>query len=376
MQSIVAGARHRLRWRNADALIGPVAERAQIARVLAYLFGFGGLLLLFTLLLPGSSGRDEVALVGVAFAAIAFAGVLVAGYDRLPMWFLTVAPGAGSVLVGLVICFAGPDASAPYALYFAWVVIASAGFLSRAATAVHGAVVVGVYAVAIEIVGPSATPSGLALAMTAGTALVAAVVMAGIAAQTRELVVRLDDAARTDPLTGLDNRRALRYDFERELARADRTRRPLSLVVLDLDHFKRFNDALGHLAGDEALRRLAEILEEVTRASEIAARLGGEEFAIVAPETDEAGAIALAERVRIAVQSEFADATPPLTVSCGIAIHHPGARPDVDLFAVADRALYAAKDAGRNRVEVALAERPPLELAELDELAEQPAHAS
>ena len=170
VQSIVAGARHRLRWRNAEALIGPVAERAQIARVLAYLFGFGGLLLLFTLLLPGSSGRDEVALVGVAFAAIAFAGVLVAGYDRLPMWFLTVAPGAGSVLVGLVICFAGPDASAPYALYFAWVVIASAGFLSRAATAVHGAVVVGVYAVAIEIVGPSATPSGLALAMTAGTA--------------------------------------------------------------------------------------------------------------------------------------------------------------------------------------------------------------
>jgi diguanylate cyclase (GGDEF)-like protein len=362
VQTAIGVARRRLDWREADLRLGAAAERATIARTLAYLFGFGGVLLVLTLLLDGSPDRNAGALVLIGVAAVAFAAVLVVGYDRLPMRFLIVAPAAGSVLVGLVIGFAGPEASAPYAMYFAWVVIASAGFLSRTATAIHGLIAVAVYAIALAIVGPSMVPSGLALAMTAGTAAVAAVVMAGIAGQTRDLVARLDDAARTDPLTGLDNRRALRDEFERELARADRTRRPLALITLDLDHFKRFNDAFGHLAGDDALRRLARILDEVTRAIEVAARVGGEEFAVVAPETDAAGAIALAERVRLSVQSEFADSSPPLTVSCGIAVHRPGRRTPLDLFAAADRALYAAKRAGRNRVEVA-DERPPLELA-------------
>ena len=134
--------------------------------------------------------------------------------------------------------------------------------------------------------------------------------------------------------------------------------------MLDIDHFKLYNDAHGHLAGDEALQRVATILEEITRSIEIAARIGGEEFAIIAPDADEAGGRALAERLRLAVASEFATTKPSLTVSCGIAIHRPGitkSRRD-DLFGAADRALYAAKAAGRNRVEVA-DPRPPLELA-------------
>lgn len=356
-------AHPRLGWHGADRPLSSASERAAIARTLAFLFGVGGALLSITLLMAGSPQRDEWPLVAVAAAVIALAGVLAAGDDRLPMWSLAVSPSVGSVLVGLVICFAGPEASAPYAMYFAWLVIVSAGFLSRKLTAIHGLVAVGVYALAIEIAGPSLIPTGLALAMTAGTAVVATVVMAGIAAQTRDLVARLDDAARTDPLTELDNRRALREHFEREIARADRTRRPLALLVFDVDCFKRYNDAFGHPAGDDALRRLARILDDVTRSTEIVARFGGEEFAVVAPDTDEAGAVALAERIRIAVESEFADSTAPLTVSCGIAVHRPGGRSEIDLFAAADFALYAAKDAGRNRVEVAEHERPLLELA-------------
>lgn len=197
--------------------------------------------------------------------------------------------------------------------------------------------------------------------MLAGTAAVAAGVMAGLAAQVREFVSRLEDDARTDPLTGLDNRRALREQFERELARTKRTRRPMSLIVLDLDHFKAFNDAFGHLAGDDALKRVARIIDDVTRSIEITARIGGEEFAVVAPDTDEAGAIALAERVRIAIASEFSGARPLLTMSGGIAVHRPAMRTPRDLFAAADRALYDAKAGGRNRVEVD--ERPPLEFA-------------
>ena len=332
--------------------------------MLAYLFGSGGLLLLLTLALPGADGRESLALAFVAVTALGIATLLVAGFDRLPWWFLVITPSLGTVLVVLVICFGGPEASAAYAMYLAWAVIAAAGYLSRATTAVHGAIAVAGYWVALEIVGPSGIPMALPLAMAAGTAAVAAFVMAGLAGQLRTVVSALEDAARTDPLTGLRNRRALREEFNRELARADRTRRPLALVVLDIDHFKLYNDAYGHLAGDEALQRVATILEEITRSIEIAARIGGEEFAIIAPDADEAGGSALAERLRLAVASEFATTKPSLTVSCGIAIHRPGitkSRRD-DLFGAADRALYAAKAAGRNRVEVA-DPRPPLELA-------------
>ncbi len=307
VKQAVNGARERLDWRTAEVALDPDRQRGEIARTLAYLFGFGGLLLAFTLVLSGAPGRDEAAMAAVAFLALVVAASLIVAYDRMPMWGLTLAPAVGSLLVGAIICFAGPEASAAYALYFAWVVIAAANYLTRTATALHGAFAVIVYAVAIGIAGQGPAPAGLGIAMLAGTAAVAALVMAGLAARVRALVARLEDDANTDPLTGLDNRRALRQQFERELARSERSRRPLTLVVCDLDRFKHFNDARGHVAGDDALRRVAGLVEEVTRSSEAAARIGGEEFAILAPDTDEPGAIALAERLRIAIESEFAD---------------------------------------------------------------------
>jgi diguanylate cyclase (GGDEF)-like protein len=353
VKRMISVARDRLDWRDPEHHLGLPGQRGAIARTLAYLFAFGGLLLLATLALPGSPERDSAALAAVAVAAFAAAAGLIIGYDGLPWWVLAVAPAMGTALVVLVIAFAGPEASAPYAMYLAWVVIAAAGYLSHWGTAAHGAIAVAGYWLALELAGPSIAPEGLQLAMTAGTAAVAAFVMAGLAAQMRAAVTRLEDAARTDPLTGIDNRRALGDEFARELARAERTRRPMALVILDLDHFKRYNDALGHPAGDEALKRVATILDEITRSIEVTARIGGEEFAIVAPETDEAGAIALAERLRLRVQSEFASSDPPLTVSCGVAIHRPGIRRHDDLVEAADRALYAAKRAGRNRVQLA-----------------------
>lgn len=360
--SALRTARRRLDWRTAEIGPDPELQRGVIARTLAYLFGFGAILLGVTLLLPGAPHRDELALAVIAVIALVVAAALLASFDRTPMWVLTLAPAAGSVLVGAVICFAGREASAAYALYFAWVIIAAANYLSRTITALHGIFAVAVYAAAIQIGGQGPAPAGLRIAMLAGTAAVAAYVMAGLAARVRQLVARLEGDANTDPLTGLDNRRALREQFQRELARATRSRRPLTLIVFDLDRFKLFNDAHGHLAGDDALARVARVLEEVTRRAETAARIGGEEFAVLAPDTDEAGAVALAERLRIEIQREFADERPSLTISCGIAIQHPGSSGAIDLFDAADHALYAAKEAGRNRVEVA-AEPIPLRLA-------------
>ena len=352
----------RLDWSDSEHHLGLVGERGAIARTLAYLFGFGGLLLLATLALPGSPDRDSAALAAVAVAAFAAAALLIVGFDRLPWPVLVVAPAMGTALVVLVIAFGGPEASAPYAMYLAWVVIAAGGYLSHWGTAAHGALAVAGYWLALEIVGPSGTPMGLQLAMTAGTAVVAAFVIVGLAAQMRAAVSQLASAARTDPLTGMDNRRALRAEFDRELARSERTRRPLALIVLDLDLFKLYNDAHGHPAGDEALRRVASILEDSTRSVEVTARIGGEEFAVVAPDTDETGGIALAERLRRGVEAAFADSDPALTLSCGVAIHRPGMRRHDDLVEAADRALYAAKAAGRNRVESA-GDLPSVQLA-------------
>jgi diguanylate cyclase (GGDEF)-like protein len=357
-KSAISTARRRIDWRFDRTRSGSEAQRSTVARTLAIMFGFGAILLLLTVLLPPAGGaeRNELALVAIGIVALAVSAGLLISFGRTPMRFLTVAPTLGSVLVGAVICFAGPEAATSYALYFAWVVVAASTFLSRTATALHGAVAVVIYDAATRISGPGATPSALALVMLAGTALVAAVVLAGLATQLRTFVSELESDARTDPLTGLNNRRALREMFAQELGRSDRTGRPLALILLDIDHFKLYNDALGHPAGDDALRRLSKLLDELTRSIEIAARTGGEEFAIVAPETGAGGAVALAERLRLAVETEFATAQPPLTVSLGIAVRNPGGLGSHDLFEAADQALYRAKGRGRNRVEIA----PPL----------------
>ena len=112
-------ARDRLDWRDPDHHLGQPADRGTVARMLAYLFGSGGLLLLLTLALPGADGRESLALAFVAVTALGIATLLVAGFDRLPWWFLVITPSLGTVLVVLVICFGGPEASAAYAMYLA-----------------------------------------------------------------------------------------------------------------------------------------------------------------------------------------------------------------------------------------------------------------
>jgi len=165
----------------------------------------------------------------------------------------------------------------------------------------------------------------------------------------------LERASATDGLTGLANRRAFDAALERAWRRLQRTREPLSLLLMDLDLFKILNDRAGHPAGDEALRRFARILSDATsRPDDFAARYGGEEFALVLPDTDAAGALAVARTVKDSLAS--APITHPggiggrLTASIGLATVGPN---DVDcpnaLVARADTALYQAKQEGRDR---------------------------
>jgi diguanylate cyclase (GGDEF)-like protein len=163
----------------------------------------------------------------------------------------------------------------------------------------------------------------------------------------------------SDGLTGLANRRHLDEVLEREWRRAIRASQPISFILLDVDHFKAFNDHYGHQAGDDCLIRIAAVLaDHVQRASELAARYGGEEFAIILPETTAADAAALADTVRqavlrLAIPHEMSSSG-VVTISLGVFTRVPNAREGVStLIAEADKALYRAKLAGRNRLEVA-----------------------
>jgi diguanylate cyclase (GGDEF)-like protein len=184
--------------------------------------------------------------------------------------------------------------------------------------------------------------------MMAGTVLVLSIIMGGIAGQLRQVLNQLEAAASTDPLTGLLNRRALEEAFDVELSRAGRGRFGVGVVMLDLDGFKRFNDQHGHQAGDAALQRLSHVLTDATRAIDHAGRVGGEEFAILAPESSTAGTLALAERLRRAVEIEFSGMG-GITASCGVASYPENGLDRYALIGAADRALYEAKALGRNR---------------------------
>lgn len=177
-----------------------------------------------------------------------------------------------------------------------------------------------------------------------------------VAERTRELQeanARLERLAVTDGLTGLYNHRRFYEALHTELLRSDRHRRPLAVLMIDVDFFKRVNDALGHPIGDDLLRRLAEVLSKDLRQTDLIARYGGEEFAVILPETSKAEALQVAERMRAAVESKVNEGGPwrqTVTVSIGVAVFPEDGRSAEPLLAAADAAMYVAKRQGRNRV--------------------------
>jgi diguanylate cyclase (GGDEF)-like protein len=157
----------------------------------------------------------------------------------------------------------------------------------------------------------------------------------------------------TDGMTDIGNRRHFTQNLEREIPRAIRHRQPLSLLIVDVDHFKKVNDIHGHLVGDVVLKGVARILEGCIRQTDLVARYGGEEFVVLAPSTDLESVRVLAERIRERVASTLfqSDGTRlSITVSLGVAeLSLDQAQNADDLIAIADRRLYIAKREGRNR---------------------------
>jgi diguanylate cyclase (GGDEF)-like protein len=175
---------------------------------------------------------------------------------------------------------------------------------------------------------------------------------APILASQRELA-KAEERAVTDALTGLPNRRAAEEMIRRMVAQAGRSLSPLGVVLLDLDRFRVINDLHGHSHGDRALAAVGRLLPATIRASDFAARFGGEAFLLLLPETDRRGAIELAEKIRRQIERTELVQTGPITASFGVAgLPEDAVDPD-ELVRKADRALYMAKAQGRNRVESA-----------------------
>lgn len=168
-----------------------------------------------------------------------------------------------------------------------------------------------------------------------------------LAMQNRQLL----KLAIVDDLTGLYIARYFHYALDRELQRSERHNQPLALLLMDLDHFKKVNDTLGHQVGDQVLREVGRLIRGHCRPYDVSARYGGDEMALILPATDTREARLVGERLRENIDCAFADREDRVTLSVGIAVYRPHGVPDPKkLLASADRAMYKAKDAGRNRV--------------------------
>ncbi len=328
-----------------ETLVEDLPDELVRSRALGGLFLCGGLLALGAFALPRPAGMDTTAilLLGAIAAAV---GLLVVAAPRLfrPALFAPIV-ALGTLLISAGVYFTH-ETSSVAALLYVWSAFDAAYFLTRR-QAIAQVVFIGLaYGVALALV-PGADRAARWLLLV-GTVVAASALVGLLRARMARLVERLSDASRTDPLTGLLNRRGFAEVMELEMARARRGGRPLSLLIADLDHFKRLNDRVGHAEGDAALRRFASVARSCCRRVDVLGRLGGEEFALLLPDADAQRAFLVAERLR----REFADSTPGTgrtTVSIGVASISATHRDPQALMEAGDQALYAAKALGRDR---------------------------
>jgi diguanylate cyclase (GGDEF)-like protein/putative nucleotidyltransferase with HDIG domain len=339
----------RLRFSStATSTVRIVDDRALMARTFAYLFGVGGTLVLATLLLPGSPGRAELPLAGLAGLAILASAVFVFAYDRLPRWLFQASPLLGNVLVATALVSGGSQATGAYAVFYFWVALAAFYFFELRWAMICGAIASISYAVVL-LTQPQIELGELKWTMLTGGLFVSGVIMSRLRARAEQLVSQLSSAAGVDVLTGLPNRREFDTKIHQEVARAKRVGIEFGLVRLDLDGFQPFNDSAGHHAGDLLLEQVAHLLGREIRESDTLARIGGDEFGVIVPEAAQVDTYLLAERLRKAVREGLEGEPYPLTVSAGVAIYGRHGRTPQQLSSAAEQALLASKRLGRDR---------------------------
>ncbi len=317
-----------------------------MARALGGLFAAGGTLALLSVVLPHNARANELGLLITLGIAYLVAAGLLRWARSAPRWLLPVALAWGTSLITSVAYFSAERPS-PLIFFYLWIFLYSSYFFTKAQIALQIAYVAIAYATVLVVRPPPGALAWWAVGM--GTLLVTAVLIWTMRERAELLIARLYNAARTDPLTKLLNRRGFRELLDLELERARRSESAMTVLVGDLDHFKAVNDRSGHPGGDAALKRIAHVLESAKRQIDSASRVGGEEFALILPATDQDKAYIAAERLRCAVLEEFADDPVPITISFGIATFRAHGETAASLLRAADDALYEAKESGRNR---------------------------
>jgi diguanylate cyclase (GGDEF)-like protein/putative nucleotidyltransferase with HDIG domain len=342
-----------------DLLAGPASARP-IAQAQAYLAVGAALTGALGAILPHPSYFNTTGILLVDATALAWAIWMFRTAGRIPFWLLRLAPALATVMTSFAVYFSG-DSTSGYALFYVWVGLYVFYFpVTRADAAINVLWAFLNYAVIIAIT--PAAPAGSFhtdvhhFVLTAGTLITAATLLTYLRSRVEKLLGRLTDAARTDALTGLPNRVALHEALERELERAQPEGRPVSLLVIDMDRFKRLNERQGIKAGDQALQRVGKLLQDSTRLMDVVARSGGEEFAVVLPETDQHHAFLFAEQLIDNIRKSFAPPQLELTASVGVASFPDHAQDHAGLLAAGDHALHAAKALGRDRAVIYSAE--------------------
>ena len=345
-------------WRNAtaDGVEAP-ATRATLARTAALLSAVGALICFVGAFVPGDAQHDENVLLATAAAAAILAAVLLAADERLPTWaFHPVALTAIAISSAAAYGWGSESAYGP--LLYVWVALFAFYVFDRPAALVYLVLMAAAFGLVLVLEDPAESALDGWLA-TVATLLGTGLFVSMMRDRLDRLIGRLREAAQRDPLTTLLNRRGFQQVFDVELERARRADQALSLIVGDLDRFKRVNDAHGHAVGDAVLQRVADAIGGTKRGFDSAARIGGEEFAVLAPDCDEHGAYMLAERMRAAVHEALAGVeNGQLTISFGISTFPLHGQSADGLLRSADHALYAAKQLGRNRSVISSEEVP------------------
>lgn len=336
------------RLRRPVATISPTASDLELMRLVAILqYVAGGLtLVLAALLLPDSDHSDHGAYYALGGAALALAVVRYVQRGGMSLNHARLSNVAGLGYITVVVAVSKPIGATP--AFFLWPILTAAYFLRRRDLAIVLGLFVVLFAVALTF-----TRDGNEAQVYAPLVLVVLVVTMLVRLMRESLAALiggLERSASTDDLTGLANRATFRESCGRDVEQARRTGAPLSLVMVDLDHFKSINDRFGHAAGDDALRRFATVLRGECRAADLAGRQGGEEFVVSLAGTGLAEAAQFAERLRARIEHETASDEAPIRISVGVAELADRHTTADDLIAAADAALYSAKTTGRNRV--------------------------
>jgi diguanylate cyclase (GGDEF)-like protein len=332
-----------------------------MARIAVWLFLGGAVLTLAVLVLP--HGHVKTAgMLAVCGGCLLGAAVMRLASGHLPHWSFDLIAAYAAVLITGARWFAntaGDSGTGIQALYV-WVALFVFYFLPRSHALLQLAWIGALYGAVLDLARPTSSATITLWAVTMIGLLLAGLVIARMRDRTDDLVARLGLAARTDGLTGLLNRRAFDERLEQEIARAERTRRPFVVLLGDLDRFKEINDRFGHPAGDATLILVGQVLRGATRSVDTVARVGGDEFAILLPESAEDQGRVLVERLRRYLSDALVDHDPAVGLSIGLVVYPRDGETAEVLRVSVDQALYAAKEAGPSRLP---APRPPAAMA-------------